>query len=238
MASPHYGERWGRIWLDAARYADSNGYREGRTPPGLVLSRLGDPRAQSRSAVRPVRHRADCRRSAPERPRRIRSSPPAFCATRMTQRRGRRRPGTVPHGSHVRPHGCDRQRRYSASPSSARSATTTNSIRLTQEEYYRMFAFLNNSHEANIAVYTPEAADEARRDLPAHREIEAELQHRHPDWRERMAEWEGSARTTSPSGPCLRLTVDDISTGGQKYMPLPDGSFLARATPRPTTALR
>lgn len=26
LASPHYGERWGRHWLDAAGYADSNGY--------------------------------------------------------------------------------------------------------------------------------------------------------------------------------------------------------------------
>ena len=27
LASPHYGERWGRHWLDVARYADSNGYQ-------------------------------------------------------------------------------------------------------------------------------------------------------------------------------------------------------------------
>lgn len=26
LASPHYGERWGRHWLDTARYSDSNGY--------------------------------------------------------------------------------------------------------------------------------------------------------------------------------------------------------------------
>jgi len=26
LASPHFGERWGRDWLDAARYADSNGF--------------------------------------------------------------------------------------------------------------------------------------------------------------------------------------------------------------------
>jgi hypothetical protein len=26
QASLHYGERWGRLWLDAARYADSDGY--------------------------------------------------------------------------------------------------------------------------------------------------------------------------------------------------------------------
>lgn len=26
LASPHYGEKWGRHWLDQARYADTNGY--------------------------------------------------------------------------------------------------------------------------------------------------------------------------------------------------------------------
>jgi hypothetical protein len=26
LASPHYGERWARLWLDMARYADSHGY--------------------------------------------------------------------------------------------------------------------------------------------------------------------------------------------------------------------
>ena len=28
LASPHYGERWGRHWLDVARYADSGGYEQ------------------------------------------------------------------------------------------------------------------------------------------------------------------------------------------------------------------
>jgi hypothetical protein len=28
LASPHYGERWARPWLDAARYADSDGYEK------------------------------------------------------------------------------------------------------------------------------------------------------------------------------------------------------------------
>lgn len=30
LASPHYGERWGRVWLDLARYADTNGYEKDR----------------------------------------------------------------------------------------------------------------------------------------------------------------------------------------------------------------
>jgi hypothetical protein len=28
LASPHYGEKWGRSWLDLARYADSDGYEQ------------------------------------------------------------------------------------------------------------------------------------------------------------------------------------------------------------------
>ena len=32
LASPHYGERWGRHWLDVARYADTRGYALGREP--------------------------------------------------------------------------------------------------------------------------------------------------------------------------------------------------------------
>ena len=30
LQSPHYGEKWGREWLDLARYADSNGYEKDR----------------------------------------------------------------------------------------------------------------------------------------------------------------------------------------------------------------
>ncbi len=33
LASPHYGERWGRHWLDLARYADSDGYEADRPRP-------------------------------------------------------------------------------------------------------------------------------------------------------------------------------------------------------------
>jgi len=33
LASPQYGERWGRRWLDQARYADTNGYEKDRERP-------------------------------------------------------------------------------------------------------------------------------------------------------------------------------------------------------------
>ena len=35
LASSHYGERWGRHWLDAARYADSSGYENDTDQPNL-----------------------------------------------------------------------------------------------------------------------------------------------------------------------------------------------------------
>ena len=36
LASPRYGERWGRHWLDVARYSDTKGYVYGREEPAFV----------------------------------------------------------------------------------------------------------------------------------------------------------------------------------------------------------
>ena len=39
LASPHFGERWGRHWLDLARYADSDGYEADDVRPYAYLYR-------------------------------------------------------------------------------------------------------------------------------------------------------------------------------------------------------
>jgi mono/diheme cytochrome c family protein len=39
LASPHFGERWGRHWLDLARYADSDGYEKDEPRPHAWLYR-------------------------------------------------------------------------------------------------------------------------------------------------------------------------------------------------------
>jgi hypothetical protein len=39
LASPHFGERWGRHWLDMARYADSDGYEKDRARPFAYVYR-------------------------------------------------------------------------------------------------------------------------------------------------------------------------------------------------------
>ena len=103
---------------------------------------------------------------------------------------------------------------------------------LTQEEYYRIFAFLNNSHEAAASVYRPAEQMKIAEILRRTREIEADLQHRATDWQARMSQWEGSVAHNhpewTPDWTIVRPDVDDISTGGQRYILQEDGSFLAQ----------
>src|ERR1041384_7404927 len=98
---------------------------------------------------------------------------------------------------------------------------------LTQEEYYRMFAYLNNAYEANVAVYTP--ADQIKRAdvFRRTREAEERLQHEHPDWPQRMEAWEKSVRGGQPEWTVLHAD-GDISSG-QRLEQMPDGSILAQS---------
>ena len=59
------------------------------------------------------------------------------------------------------------------------------------------------------------------------KEIETGLQRRTPDWQTRMAAWEEQVRNNQPEWRVLKLTVDDISTGGERELPMKDGSMLA-----------
>ena len=60
------------------------------------------------------------------------------------------------------------------------------------------------------------------------RETEADLRQRRPDWQQQMAKWEEEVKDDQPEWIVLRPEVEDISTGGQKYLPLKDGSLLAQ----------
>ncbi len=58
--------------------------------------------------------------------------------------------------------------------------------------------------------------------------MEDDLKHRTPDWPQRMAAWELQATANLTPWTVLHPTVEIESTGGQKYLPLADGSFLAQ----------
>jgi hypothetical protein len=98
---------------------------------------------------------------------------------------------------------------------------------IKQEDYYKIFAFLNNSNEGSAVVYTPAEQQKRAEIFRRIREIEAAVQHRSPDWQDRMHAWEQQVSANQPDWQVLRPTADDISTGGQKYLPQSDGSILA-----------
>ncbi len=99
---------------------------------------------------------------------------------------------------------------------------------MTQEDYYRMFAFLNNAHEANAVVYTPFEQMKRAEIFRKVDEIEADIQHRNPDWRERLAAWEKQAGLKQRDWIVVRPEVEGESSGGEKYQLMEDGSFLAQ----------
>src|SRR5262249_3579224 len=98
---------------------------------------------------------------------------------------------------------------------------------LSHEEYYRLFAFINNANEASVAAYTPDDNRKRADILRQIREIEADLQHRCSDWPERMAAWEDAVRNDQPEWT-VRQTAEDDTTGGQKIYRLKDGSYLCQ----------
>ena len=88
LASPHYGERWARHWLDLARYADTNGYEKDRQ---RSIWPYRDWVIRAINADMPfdrVHDRAARRRHAAGRDTRARRSPPVSTATRCSTRKG------------------------------------------------------------------------------------------------------------------------------------------------------
>ena len=225
LRSPHYGERWGRHWLDAARYADSDGFEKDKQRSvwfyrDYVINALNRDLPYSQFLIEQL--------AGDLLPRATQDQIVAtgFLRNSMINEEGGVDPeqfrmeamfdrmdaiGKSMLGLTI---GCAQCHNHKFDP-------------LKQEEYYKIFAFFNNAHESNVAVYTAAEQQKRAEIFRGTREIEAELRHRAPDWSDRMARWEDAVRNDQPEWQVLRPDVDDISTGGQKYLPMKDGSFLA-----------
>lgn len=226
LASPHYGERWGRLWLDAARYADSDGYEKDKMRwawfyRDWVIDSINRDKPYDRFIIEQI---AGDLLPNPTQEQLVATG---FLRNSMINEEG----GIDPEQFRMEAM-FDRMDAIGKSilglTINCAQCHTHKYDPIRHDEYYRMMAFLNNSHEANIAVYTP--AEEMKRGeiLNRTREIEARLQERTPEWLARMEAWEGVARQDQPAWTVLHPEVDDISTGGQKYLPLKDGSLLAQ----------
>ena len=226
LGSPHYGERWGRQWLDAARYADSDGYEKDKPRQvwfyrDWVIDSINRDMPYDKFIIEQIA--GDLLPSATQ----SQVIATGFLRNSMINEEGGIDPeqfrmeamfdrvdaiGKSILGLTIQ---CAQCHNHKYDP-------------LSQEEYYRLFAFLNNSHEANVAVYTPDEQMKRADIFRRTREIETEIQHRAADWQERMNSWEEHVDRNQPEWIVIRPTVDDISTGGQKYLPMDDGSFLAQ----------
>src|SRR5262245_10604108 len=227
LSSPHYGERWGRIWLDGARYADSDGYEKDK--PRFVWA-YRDWVVGALNRDLPYNHFVIEQIAGDLLPGATQDQIVAtgFLRNSMINEEG----------------GIDPEQFRMEAMFDRMDAIGKSILGLTiqcaqchnhkfdplkQEEYYRMFAFLNNSYEGSVAVYTPEEQMKRANVFSRIREIEAALRERTPDWQKRMAEWEAKVAKDQPEWIIVKPVVEDISTGGQKYLPMPDNSFLAQS---------
>ncbi|MBO0725305.1 MAG: DUF1549 domain-containing protein, partial [Blastocatellia bacterium] len=231
LASPHYGERWGRHWLDAARYADSDGFEKDKQRSvwfyrDWVINALNADKPYDQFVIEQIAGDLLPPKSDPK------ATQDQIVAT-----------GFLRNSMINEEGGVDPEQFRMAAMFDRMEAIGKGILGLTiqcaqchnhkfdplkQEEYYRMFAFLNNSYEGSVPVYTPEEQMKRANIISRIREIEAALQERTPDWRKRMAEWEAKTAKDQPEWIVVKPEVEDLSNGGQKYLPLKDGSFLAQ----------
>ncbi|MCH7987870.1 MAG: PSD1 domain-containing protein [Planctomycetes bacterium] len=225
LKSPHYGERWGRHWLDAARYADSDGYEKDKPRfvwfyRDWVVNALNRDLPYDRFIIEQL---AGDLLPNPTQDQLVATG---FLRNSMINEEG----GVDPEQFRMEAM-FDRMDAIGKSilglTIQCGQCHSHKYDPLTQEEYYRMFAFLNNAHEANIAVYTPDEQMQRAEIFRQIREIETGLQHKHPDWKQQLTLWEKNVKGNQPEWTAVMPFSDDLTTGGQKYFPQPDGSLLA-----------
>ena len=236
LNSPHYGERWGRIWLDAARYADSNGYEKDQPRRvwfyrDWVINSLNRDMPYNEFIIEQIAgdllpHATQDQIVATGF---LRNSmlneeggidPEQFRMEAMYDRMDAIGKGML--GITIQ---CAQCHNHKFDP-------------LKQEEYYQMFAFINRANDSNVAVYSPQEQIKREEIYRKTREIEALLQHQHPSWQTDMAKWEEQVKQGQPEWTVIRPTVDDISSSGQKYLPQEDGSFVCQGYNPPGNRVR
>lgn len=226
LASPHFGEKWARHWLDAARYADSDGYekdlpRQQWAWRDWVIEALNRDLPYDQFIVEQLA--GDLLPNATQ-DQRVATG---FLRNGMVNEEGAiiaeqfRLEGLIDRmdclgkavlGLTIQ---CGQCHSHKYDP-------------FTQEEYYRLFSYLNNDYEAQSWVYSPAQLQTLERLHRGIAEQEALLQARFPDWAERLAKWEEDQRTATnaPTWSVLHPTEQEWIGGLSHPETLPDGSVL------------
>ncbi|HEX5083076.1 MAG TPA: DUF1549 and DUF1553 domain-containing protein [Blastocatellia bacterium] len=231
LASPHYGERWGRWWLDAARHADTNGFEKDRDrsiwpyrdwvinafnadmPFGQFIIEqiagdlLPDATLDQRIATGFLRNSMLNEEGAVD--------PEQFRVEGLIDRVdaiGKAFLGMTINCAQCHAHKFDP---------------------IKHDEYYRFYAFLNQDEEPEIEVPTEAEKKKRAGILAGVAKIEDELLAKNPGLPLRMAEWELKARGDQVDWTVLE-NADVIGTNGVKFEELLDRSFIPRGDNPPT----
>jgi hypothetical protein len=223
LASPHYGERWARLWLDAARYADSDGFEKDKPRfvwmyRDWVIAAFNADQPYDEFIVEQIA--GDLLPGATQAQRvatgYLRNSmineeggidPEQFRMEAMFDRIDAIGKGVL--GLTVQ---CAQCHTHKYDP-------------ITHADYYRLFAFLNNCDEAQMSAYTDEELAQWAETRALIDRLEAELKQSAPDWPERLAAWEATVVDADSGWTIVRPELD--ASGGQKHYLLADGSVLA-----------
>ncbi len=224
LASPHYGEKWGRQWLDAARYADSDGFEKDK-PRNVwfyrdyVINALNDDKPYNEFLIEQLA--GDLLPNATQ---------DQIVAT------GFLRNSMINEEGGVDPEQFRMEAMYDRMDAVGKAmfgltiqccqCHTHKYDPLTHTDYYRMFAMLNNCHEGSVTVYTKPELAQRRQLLAEIEKIEAELKAAHPDWSVQVDAWLDSMQQSAIPWTIVKPALD--TSGGQKHYVLTDGSILAQ----------
>jgi Protein of unknown function (DUF1553)/Protein of unknown function (DUF1549) len=223
LASPHFGEHWGRHWLDAARYADSNGYEKDMAR-SIWPYRDWVIDAFNRDLTLAEFATAQLAGDLVEAPTLQQTIATGFLRNAMTNEEG----GVDPEESRVEAI-IDRvdavSKTFLGLTVACAQCHDHKFDPISQREYYQFFAFLNNDDEAIIEV--PTAAQELLRDTIQTRvtELKREALAR-PGIFKAMSDW---TRSVPPRAHWSPLKDPQIfGAFGQKFEKLEDESYLAK----------
>ena len=238
LSSPHFGERWGRHWLDQARYADSDGYEKDSPRPDAwryrdwVIQAINQDVPLDRFTIEQLA--GDLLENA---------TPEQTLATAFHRQTLTNREGGVDQEQYRVEAVFDR----TETTGSVWLAHTVGCARchshkydqISQKEYYQLFAFFNNADESASKVGTSKSELEAfERKNAAHlaqvsvrrkayTEARIPLATRLPDWEAQMQK-----QLASLSGKKAEVVpIKPLSTqSAQKaqFSQLADGSILAQ----------
>ncbi|MFM8633623.1 MAG: DUF1549 domain-containing protein, partial [Planctomycetia bacterium] len=196
LASPRYGEKWARHWLDLARYADSNGY-EKDLPRDMwawrdwVINAFNRDLPFDQFVIEQIA--GDLLPNATQ----DQVVATGFLRNSMLNEEGAIIPEEFRMAEMFDRIDCVGKSVLGLTTQCAQCHTHKFDP-LSHDEYYGLFAFLNDTYEARSYVYTPEQL----KDLAAMRaEIaaaEEELRRSQPQWQTEMEAWAAGVAAKLP----------------------------------------